>query len=89
MVVQTVWWGIFLVSVSSLILLVLRNKAAAAWLMTMGLHVVAAAVLLYAVNGLGGRFDFHIPINTATMATIGVLGVPGLMLLVALKLTVI
>jgi inhibitor of the pro-sigma K processing machinery len=86
---QTVWWGIFLVSVSSLILLVLRNRAAAAWLMTMAMHVVAAAVLLYAVNGLGGSVDFHIPINTATMAAIGVLGIPGLMMLVALKLTVV
>lgn len=86
---HTVWWGIFLISVSSLILLVLRNRTAAAWLVTMGIHVIAAAVLLYAVNGLGEAADFHIPINMSTMATIGVLGIPGLLMLVALKLTVI
>lgn len=80
-----VWWGIFLVSVSALVLLALRNRAAAAWLATMGIHVVAAAALLYAVNWIGQSFDFRIPINWPTLATIGTLGIPGLMLLVALK----
>lgn len=86
---HTVWLGIFLVSVSSLILLVLRNRTAAAGLVAMGIHVVAAAVLLYVINGLGEAADFHIPINIPTMAAIGVLGIPGLLMLVALKLTVI
>ncbi len=80
-----VWWGIFIVSVSSLVLLVLRSRAAGAWLMTMALHMIVAAVLLYIVNGLGVTYDFRIPINAATIATIGVLGIPGLAMLVALK----
>ncbi|WP_438445198.1 pro-sigmaK processing inhibitor BofA family protein [Gorillibacterium sp. sgz5001074] len=79
------WWGIFIVSVSSLVLLVLRSRAAGAWLMTMALHMIVAAVLLYIVNGLGVTYDFRIPINAATIATIGVLGIPGLAMLVALK----
>lgn len=84
---EMVWWGIFLVSLSSLVLVMLRNRTAAAWVSTMGLHIVAAAVLLYGVNWFGASADFHIPINGTTLATIGVLGVPGLMLLAALKLT--
>ena len=83
------WWGIFLVSVSSLVLIMLRNRAAAAWVAAMGIHVAAAALLLYAVNWLGKSVDFHIPINGTTMGTIGVLGIPGLMLLAALRLVLI
>jgi inhibitor of the pro-sigma K processing machinery len=87
--VQIMWWGIFLVSVSMLVLLVLRSRSAAAWLATMGIHVVTAAALLYFINWLGQSLDFRIPINAPTIAAIGTLGVPGLALLVALKVTLI
>ncbi|MDF2939165.1 MAG: hypothetical protein K0Q90_4538 [Paenibacillaceae bacterium] len=86
---EYLWWGIFLLSLSSLVLLVLRNKGAGSWLKTLGLHVIAAAILLYAVNWVGQRYMFQVPINAYTLSTIGVLGVPGLALLVALKLTVV
>lgn len=83
------WWAVFLLSLSSLVVLVLRNHGAAAWLKTLGLHIIAAAILLYAVNWVGQRYMFQVPINVYTLSTIGVLGVPGLALLVALKLTLI
>lgn len=84
-----VWWGVFLLSLSSLVLLVLRNRNAASWLKTLGLHVIAAAILLYAVNWVGQRYMFQVPINAYTLSAIGVLGIPGLALLVALKLTIV
>lgn len=84
-----IWWGLFLVSASALALLLLRNRYAVSWLVTVGLHLVAAAVLLYAVNWGGSYFDFHIPVNVSTIAAIGILGIPGLMLLVALKVSFI
>ncbi|MFM9331666.1 pro-sigmaK processing inhibitor BofA family protein [Paenibacillus mesotrionivorans] len=86
---EYLWWAVFLLSLSSLVLLVLRNSSAGAWLKTLGLHVIAAALLLYAVNWVGQRYMFQVPINAYTLSTIGVLGVPGLALLVALKLTLI
>ncbi|RAU97868.1 pro-sigmaK processing inhibitor BofA family protein [Paenibacillus sp. YN15] len=86
---EYLWWAVFLLSLSSLVLLVLRNHGAAAWLKTLGLHVIAAAILLYAVNWVGGRYMFQVPINAYTLSTIGVLGIPGLALLVALKLTIV
>lgn len=84
-----VWWGVFLLSLSALVLLVLRNRFAGSWLKTLGLHVVAAAVLLYAVNWVGQRYMFQVPINAYTLSAIGVLGIPGLALLVALKLILV
>lgn len=86
---QILWWGLFLLSASSLVLLVLRSRTAAAWLATMGIHVVAAAALLYLVNWLGQSIGFRIPVNGSTLAAIGALGIPGLMLLIALKATLI
>lgn len=80
-----IWWAVFIVSVSALVLLVLRSRVAAAWLMTMALHMVVAAVLLYLVNGFGATYDFRIPINASTVAAIGVLGIPGLAMLIAMK----
>lgn len=82
-----VWWGVFILSLISLAVLMMRNKTAASWAATMGIHVVLAAVLLYAVNWFGDSYSFHIPINPGSMATIGILGVPGLMLLVAVKMS--
>jgi inhibitor of the pro-sigma K processing machinery len=87
--VHIVWWGIFLVSLVSLILLTLRNRTAAAWMVKLGIHVVVAAILLFGVNWLGESVNFNIPVNPGTMATVGLLGVPGLLLLVALKVTVV
>lgn len=84
-----VWWGIFILSVSALVLLVLRSRPAAAWLVTMGMHMITAAVLLYALNWLGAAHDFRIPINGTTLAALGVLGVPGLALLVAVKILLV
>lgn len=86
---QMVWWIVFLLSASCLIVLVLRNKAAAVWLASMGVHVVAAAVLLYLVNWVGQSFDFRIPVNGPSLVTIGVLGIPGLLFLAAVKLTLV
>lgn len=86
---QMVWWGVFILSVSSLVLVVLRNRAAGAWLMTMVLHMIVAAMLLYFVNGFGAAYDFRIPINASTVGTIGVLGIPGLAMLVAMKLVLV
>lgn len=83
------WWAIFIVSASLLVVLLLRRQHSARWLAYVGLNAVFAALLLYAVNWLGAGYDFRIPINAVTVATVGVLGVPGLLMLAAVKLTLI
>lgn len=84
-----VWWTIFLVSASLLLLLIFRNKYAVLWLGTVGMHIVLAAILLYAVNWAGTHVHFHLPVNLITLGTTALLGVPGLAMLIALKLTLL
>jgi inhibitor of the pro-sigma K processing machinery len=47
------------------------------------------AVGLFLINGLGWFGELHIPINIMTLFTIVILGFPGFLLLVAIKLTLI
>ncbi len=44
------------------------------------------AILIYIINIVGGFFSFHIGINTITALFVGILGIPGLILLVILKM---
>lgn len=82
-----IWWTVFLVSTSLLLLLIFRNKYSILWLGTVGMHIVLAAVLLYAVNWAGAYMQFHLPINLVTIGATALLGIPGVAMLVALKLT--
>lgn len=47
---------------------------------------ILGGVLIYIINIIGGAYGFHIGINLVTAICIGILGVPGAILLVALKL---
>ena len=80
-----VWLAVFVVSSASLLIALITSRQARKWLAGAALHVVAAAFLLYFINLFGAQADFHIPINVTTVATVIVLGVPGLILLAALK----
>jgi inhibitor of the pro-sigma K processing machinery len=80
---------LFLVSAILLAVLVLRNKHARNWVAYAMLHVVVAAFLLYFLNLLSVYTGFRIPINLPTVTSVVVLGVPGLLMLVGLKLTVV
>jgi len=86
---HTLWWAMFIVSASFLVLLLLRRRHSARWLAYVGMNAVFAALLLYAVNWLGAGYDFQIPINAVTVASVGILGVPGLLMLAAVKLTLV
>ncbi|RAV12527.1 pro-sigmaK processing inhibitor BofA family protein [Paenibacillus contaminans] len=86
---QSIWWMVFIVSFSLLILLLLRSRLSVQWLAYVGLNVVVAGLLLYLVDWAGSSYQFHIPINVPTLAVVAILGVPGLALLAAVKLVVI
>lgn len=51
-------------------------------------NIALAALFIYFINFTGIFTDFRIPINPTTMIVIGVLGIPGLILVIALKLTI-
>ncbi len=81
------FWGLLLiVSGCLLVITLIRSKYSLQWLSVIGLNLVVAVILLYVVNWFGASSDFHIAINQFTVVVIAILGVPGLLLLVALKL---
>lgn len=86
---NTFWLVLFFFSGTLLFLTLLRNKHSAHWVGIVGLNIIAAAFMLYFINWFGAAADFHLPLNGTTLATIGILGIPGLILLVALKLIVV
>ena len=49
------------------------------------LNSLLGLVLIYIINFIGTLFNFHIGINIITAIFIGILGVPGAILLVVLK----
>ncbi|MEF3303237.1 pro-sigmaK processing inhibitor BofA family protein [Paenibacillus sp. GYB003] len=81
-----VWLGLLVGSSVFLLITLFRHKWSWRWLGYAALHIVIAAFLLYFVNLVGSHYDFRIPINIPTVATTFLLGAPGLLLLIALKL---
>lgn len=82
-------WGLLILSSLMLLVTVLRNRGAGRLLSALGLNVVVAAFLLYTLDLLSAYTQVDLPINTATLGTVTVLGVPGVLLLVGLKLTLL
>ena len=52
------------------------------------INSVLGGVLIYAINLVGTAYQFHIGINAVTTACIGILGIPGAVLLVVLKMLI-
>ena len=49
---------------------------------------IIGGIIIYIINIIGGIYGFHIGINIVTTICIGLLGIPGAVLLIALKLIV-
>ncbi len=47
---------------------------------------ILGGVLIFIANAIGGLFNFHIGLNVGTAIITGILGVPGVILLVLLKI---
>jgi inhibitor of the pro-sigma K processing machinery len=80
------------VLIGSLILLlfvIFSRKLGMAWMTRLGLHIVLAALGIYIVNFSGLLTEAYIPLNPVTISTALVLGLPGVALLLGLKLTMI
>lgn len=52
------------------------------------LNSVLGGLMIYLINVVGGLFAFHIGLNYITAIIVGILGVPGAILLVVLKVLV-
>ena len=79
--------GVLVLSVSLLLLIVFRKKMGWAWLSLFGTHLILAALAIYIVNFSGLLTDIYIPLNPATIGAVTVLGLPGVLMLLGLKIT--
>lgn len=52
------------------------------------INSVLGGVLIYIINIVGGSFNFHIGLNIGTAIFAGILGVPGVVCLIILKLII-
>ncbi|NQX49781.1 pro-sigmaK processing inhibitor BofA family protein [Paenibacillus tritici] len=84
---RTVAMGVLIVSGVLLILTVFRKKLGWAWLSVFGTHLILAALGIYIVNFSGVLTDLHIPLNPTTIGAVTLLGLPGVLMLLGLKLT--
>lgn len=81
-----------LVLIGSLLLLgyiIFSRRLGFAWLTRLGLHIVLAALGIYVVNFSGLLTETYIPMNPVTISTVLILGLPGVGLLLGLKLTML
>lgn len=86
---QLGWLILFITSVILLAIILIRSRIDYRWFGYALLHLVLAAIGLYLINGTDWTGDFNIPINIYTLLTIAILGIPGLILLIMVKLTLI
>lgn len=81
--------GVLAVSLAVLLYILFSRKPGFVWLTRLGLHVVLAALGIYIINFSGLLTEIYIPLNPITMSTVLVLGLPGVALLLGLKLAII
>lgn len=55
------------------------------WIGRLAVRLLAGALLLFLLNVIGESFSMHIPINLATSAVSGLLGLPGIAALIIIK----
>ncbi|MCI9177659.1 MAG: pro-sigmaK processing inhibitor BofA [Clostridia bacterium] len=47
---------------------------------------ILGGILIFIINLIGAAFQFHIGLNVGTAILVGILGIPGAILLIALKI---
>ena len=81
------WLVMLIVSLLLLAAVVIRNKLSWRWLRRFALHLVAAAAALYILNYSGIISGMEVPLNPATIGTVVLLGLPGILLVLGLQWT--
>lgn len=84
-------WQIGLIVLGSFIavLMVQVKRGPVRWLGKGMMHVALGAILLFVFNLFAGAYDVHIPLNAVTLGVSAILGIPGILGLVCIKLFLI
>ncbi|NMO97929.1 pro-sigmaK processing inhibitor BofA family protein [Paenibacillus lemnae] len=80
---------IFLISLLMLLITVFKKKLGISWLTWFGSHLALSAMAIYIINFSGLISEVYIPLNPMTVGTVMMLGLPGIAVLIGLKLTLI
>ena len=79
-------WVVLIACAVLLTYLILKRNLGIGWLAVFGAHMALAAIALYVINYSGWITQVYIPINPVTMGTVTILGLPGIVLLLGLKM---
>lgn len=79
--------GLMLLSLALLLFIVFRKKLGLAWLSLFGTHLILASLAIYIVNFSGWITEVYLPLNPATIGAVTVLGLPGVLMLLGLRIT--
>ncbi|WP_025028982.1 pro-sigmaK processing inhibitor BofA family protein [Caldalkalibacillus mannanilyticus] len=87
---QTTIIAIFVVAMATAIGVLYQVRGAfIQWIGKGMFHFILGAFMLFIFNMLGSAFEMHIPLNIITIGIAGLLGIPGVISLVIIKLMVI
>lgn len=84
---RLIFSAVILIALVLIVYILITRRLGFAWLTKLGLHIVLAALGIYMVNYAGVVPELHIPLNPITMSTVLLLGLPGVALLIGIKLT--
>jgi inhibitor of the pro-sigma K processing machinery len=79
--------SVLVISLLGLIIILFRKRIGLSFFTSFGIHLVLAAVGIYIVNYSGWITGTYIPLNPATIGTVSILGLPGVGLLLGLKIS--
>ena len=75
-----------LIYVACIIGIIIVGKVFIVPIKIIGINSILGVVLLYIINLVGALWQFHIGINVITALVVGILGIPGAILLAILKI---
>ncbi|MGZ0039154.1 pro-sigmaK processing inhibitor BofA [Paenibacillus polymyxa] len=79
-------WLVLIACAGLLVYLILKKRLGIGWFVVFGAHMALAAIALYVINYSGWITQVYIPINPVTMGAVTILGLPGIALLLGLKI---
>lgn len=86
---KTFWLVLLVVSGASLGYVLFKRSVPKGWFMRFSIHLVLAAMALYALNFSGWVTGWYVPLNPFTIGTVALLGLPGIGLVLGLQWTLI
>ena len=81
----------FLIFISCICMLFILGKifiVPIKWILRLVFNSILGVILIWIINLIGTAWNFHIGINIYTSLLVGILGIPGAVVLVVLKLLI-